>query len=178
MQNHGSNSESAATRPAIPARVAKIILAADGYMDLGMFSQAQEELDLLPPEFKDIPEVYPLRFRLAAGVKNWAGAVEWSLRLIQVVRDNAELQIMHAYAVRRAVGLEQARTILLNAAERFPKTPTIYYNLACYECQLGNITGAEQYLARAFVLNEDYRKMAVEDEDLIPLWEKLKSNQN
>ena len=159
-----------------PARAARIMTAADGYMDLGMFAQAGAELDSLAPEFRETPEACSLRYRLAAGLKDWAGAMEWSGRLMRLPRESAELNIMHAYAVRRAVGIEQARAILLRAAGRFPDEPMIHYNLACYECRLGNLPLAEQYLSRAFALHAGFRKMAVEDEDLMPLWEKLKSS--
>ena len=46
----------------------------------------------------------------------------------------------------------------------------LYFNLACYECQLGNLAGAKAKLEQAFALNGDLRTMALEDPDLEPLW--------
>ena len=46
------------------------------------------------------------------------------------------------------------------------------YNLACYECQLGNLDRAKRWLEKAFELG-DARNMklaALDDPDSEPLW--------
>jgi catabolite regulation protein CreA len=45
------------------------------------------------------------------------------------------------------------------------------YNLACYECQLGNLKDAMQWLEKAIDLagKKDVRVMALDDPDLEPL---------
>ncbi len=43
-------------------------------------------------------------------------------------------------------------------------------NLACYECQLGNLDLARRCLAEAFRLKPGCRQMALDDPDLAPLW--------
>jgi Tfp pilus assembly protein PilF len=48
-----------------------------------------------------------------------------------------------------------------------------HYNLACYECQLGDIDGAKERLRRTFEIDADFREIALEDADLKPLWELL-----
>jgi Tfp pilus assembly protein PilF len=57
--------------------------------------------------------------------------------------------------------------------EDFPKEAIIFYNLACYECQLGETKSAKDYLKKAFELDLNWRKAALEDEDLKPLWDSL-----
>jgi hypothetical protein len=47
------------------------------------------------------------------------------------------------------------------------------YNLACYECQLGNLAEAKTRLQRAFEAEPKYRLRSLEDEDLEPLWTSL-----
>jgi Tfp pilus assembly protein PilF len=61
----------------------------------------------------------------------------------------------------------------LNAEGRFPKAAIIFYNLACYECRLGEIEKARNYLKKAFDLDLNWRKAALDDEDLKPLWNSL-----
>ena len=56
---------------------------------------------------------------------------------------------------------------------KFPGEAIIYYNLACYDCQLGQIHSAKQYLKQAFRIDSDWRLQALEDEDLKPLWDYL-----
>jgi hypothetical protein len=54
-----------------------------------------------------------------------------------------------------------------------PKNPLIPYSLACYYCQVGNITQALRWLKEAFALAGNSRKiraMALDEADLLPLW--------
>jgi len=55
---------------------------------------------------------------------------------------------------------------------RFPNEYHIAYNLACYECQLGNRKRALQNLEDAIDIagKIDTRKMALVDPDLEPIW--------
>ncbi|GJQ57426.1 MAG: hypothetical protein SCALA701_02270 [Candidatus Scalindua sp.] len=82
--------------------------------------------------------------------------------------------VAYAYAVRRHEKISNARTILLQAIERFSEEAIIPYNLACYECQLGNIEKAKIYLKRALSLDMNFRVIALEDEDLRTLREEIK----
>ena len=87
--------------------------------------------------------------------------------------NEAQWSISLAYATRRAESVEAAKLILLEAVERHPKEPTIHYNLACYECVLGEVEVAKARLRRAFKLEPRYRLMALEDEDLSAVWNSL-----
>jgi len=61
---------------------------------------------------------------------------------------------------------------LLPVVDKFPKDATMRYNLACYECQLGRLKEAEEWLSKAFDIG-DARKLklvALDDHDLQPLW--------
>jgi tetratricopeptide (TPR) repeat protein len=78
--------------------------------------------------------------------------------------------ISYAFATRRAVSIEVAKEILLKAEQQFPKEAVILFNLACYECQLGRLDPAKEYLKRAFEIDPDLRRAALEDHDLEPLW--------
>jgi Flp pilus assembly protein TadD len=69
----------------------------------------------------------------------------------------------------------EARDLLLPAASQFKKNGLIRYNLACYECQLGNLPEAKRWLAEAFALhNSKQTKLdALNDPDLEPLWQHI-----
>jgi tetratricopeptide (TPR) repeat protein len=69
--------------------------------------------------------------------------------------------------------LEAARIILVNAVERLPDIAIFHYNLACYECLLGNLETAKARLQHAFKLEPRYRLQALEDEDLQLLWNSI-----
>jgi len=76
-------------------------------------------------------------------------------------------------ATRRANDLNAARDILVASLSKFPREAIIYYNLACYDCQLNRIESAKQYLNQAFEIDPNWRLHALEDEDLKPLWDLL-----
>ena len=87
--------------------------------------------------------------------------------------DEVQWAISWAYASRRAQSIEIAKGILLHALERHPKEAVLHYNLACYECQLGNLTEAKARLEATFKLDRGYRETSLNDEDLEPLWNSL-----
>jgi hypothetical protein len=62
---------------------------------------------------------------------------------------------------------------LLNSLEFHPEQATILFNLACYECQLGDVESAKRYLQDTFKINPALRMAALEDEDLERLWGSL-----
>jgi hypothetical protein len=49
----------------------------------------------------------------------------------------------------------------------------IHYNLACYECQVGDLKTAARHLARAIQLSATFELLALEDEELQPSWKKF-----
>ena len=46
-------------------------------------------------------------------------------------------------------------------------------NVACYACQLRDFDGSKERLAEAFKIDLGWRILALEDEDLQPLWDSL-----
>ena len=64
---------------------------------------------------------------------------------------------------------------LIDAEAKFPREAAIPYNLACYYCQLGEIEKAKRYLKKAFEIDLNWRKAALDDEDLRPLWDLLQT---
>ncbi|MBI3987514.1 MAG: hypothetical protein HY343_11370 [Lentisphaerae bacterium] len=170
-----SSSDNDITRFPVPIR--KLFTAIDGYMDLEMWDTAETEWAALPAEYRASPLGLMLGFRLAAGRKRWPEAMEFARRLHNHAPDTEDAWIRLAYATRRAVNIESARTILLDAQTRFPQASIIWYNLACYECQLGRLDQAEDYLAKACALDRKCLELALTDEDLSPLWTKLKKDE-
>ena len=85
--------------------------------------------------------------------------------------DNVQWAISWAYATRRTVSIDAARLVLLEAVERIPNAAILHYNLACYECQLGDLAVAKARLQHAISLDPACRAMALDDQDLAPLWE-------
>jgi tetratricopeptide (TPR) repeat protein len=147
--------------------------AAVGYVELGLFEDANEELEKIDPFNRAAAEVLAARLAIYRGLETWELMQEITKRLKEFEPENVQWTISLAYATRRAFSTEIAMQILLSAEPKFPKEPAIPYNLACYYCQLDEIETAERYLRRAFEIDLNWRKVALEDEDLKPLWDSL-----
>ena len=64
-----------------------------------------------------------------------------------------------------------AEGILLKARELHPESALIAFNLACYASVTGRMEDAKERLRNAIELDKDVRKLALDDEDLRPLWD-------
>lgn len=147
--------------------------AAVGYSELGMPLEADAELDKIDPFNRAAPEVIALRIAICHATKKWELMRELAKRLCEFEPQNVQWRVSLAYGTRRAASIEAAKEILLEAEPRFPDEPVIYYNLACYEAQLGDLTNAKKYLKRTFELEPKWRAVALDDEDLKVLWDAL-----
>jgi Flp pilus assembly protein TadD len=76
-----------------------------------------------------------------------------------------------AYALRRTESVEKAEAILLRAQAIHPQVAMIAFNLACYASVTGRIEDAKERLRNAIELDKDVRILALDDEDLRPLWD-------
>ena len=84
--------------------------------------------------------------------------------------------IHRSYALHELKRTQEARELLLPALKKFPKNETIPYNLACYECQLGDVAAARDWWRRAMKLRNaaSLKAQALEDPDLKPLWAEIR----
>ena len=73
--------------------------------------------------------------------------------------------------VRRAESVEKAEIILLRAQAIHPKNALIVFNLACYASVTGRMEEAKERLRHAIELDKEIRKLAIDDDDLKPLWD-------
>lgn len=148
--------------------------AAMGWAELGNYVEANAEIARIAPAFQKNPDVFAVRWQIAASEKNWSAALEVSRAIISTQPNCASGWLHQAYALRRAPegGLQAAWEALLPAADQFPKEPIIPFNLSCYACQLGQLDKARQWLRRAMATGDwsAIKLMALSDPDLKPLW--------
>jgi tetratricopeptide (TPR) repeat protein len=154
--------------------------AAEGWLELGVPLGAQEELEKITPEFKAHPEVLNTRWEICAARKQWESALELAAALIQLDPENPLAWIRRSYALHELKRTAEARDNLLRVVDRFPISATMRYNLACYECQLSRLDQAKKWLHKAFQLDQpDHIKAtALEDPDLEPLWQYIRSTRS
>ena len=66
---------------------------------------------------------------------------------------------------------DEAEAILLRAQSIHPKVTMIAFSLACYGSVTGRMEEAKARLRHAVELDQNVRRLAVDDEDLRPLWD-------
>jgi tetratricopeptide (TPR) repeat protein len=138
-----------------------------------MYLEADAELDKIDPFCRAAPEVLAVRLGIYAGLEKWELMQVVAEKLANYDPAEAQWRISFAYATRRAESIEKAREILLNALDSHPEEPTIHYNLACYECQLGNLSAAKDHLMKSTKADDKFKLMALDDSDLEPLWAEI-----
>jgi Flp pilus assembly protein TadD len=150
-----------------------------GWLELNDPKEARVELEQLPEELRQTPELLEVRWLVDASDLDWDKALETAKALLRAAPDSPEGWLHQAYALRRASsgGLDAARAALEPAAPMFPDEPTIPYNLACYTCQLGRLDEARELL-KASILKGGARaikEMALKDPDLEALWKEIRA---
>jgi tetratricopeptide (TPR) repeat protein len=148
--------------------------AAMGWLGLDNVAEAGAELEKIAPQFQSHPDVLAVRFDIHAQAGKWDAAAEIAGTLTRLEPGQPGAWISLAYATRRKTGggIPQARAILIQAQRTFPKEKIIAYNLACYDCQLGDLDAAKAWLDKACTLGDarKMKRMALQDPDLEPLW--------
>jgi len=137
--------------------------AACGYIELGMFEEANAELE----------ETLLARLAICHGLEKWELLAVVAKRLTELKPKEPGFFVEVAYATKRAESIHAAHSILTRAAGPHPTDPTIQFNLACYEAQMGSLSRAKAHLKRATEIDAKFRLMALEVPDLEPLWASL-----
>jgi len=151
----------------------KHLRAALGYVELGMFDEANAEIERMAPLCRRLYEVFALRVAIFCGLGKWDLMEIVARKLVERNPKNPRHHADLAYATRRAESLHAAYAILIRAAELHPNSAIVQFNLACYEAQLGNLRSATAHLTRATALDKKYGSLALGDPDLRPLWKAL-----
>ena len=151
----------------------KHLTAAQGFTELGMWLDANAELEDIDPEVRHVPEVLEVRVEIYRALEKWELMQTVAKKLTEYDPENPRWPLSWAYATRRAESVDAARFILIAAWELHEKEPLIPYNLACYLCQIGKPEIAKDVIRHAFDLDPKMRLAALGDEDLRPLWDSI-----
>jgi len=148
-----------------------ILLAAEGYLELGMLDDARREYESLSANAKSCVEGLTLLMEIHRAARNHAELESVAEQLCIVDCDNVDRWIDLALVLREESSVECARELLLEAADRFPNTAMVHFHLARFECSLGNLAVAKEHLCQSKKLCPVCRVLALTDEaDLLPIW--------
>jgi tetratricopeptide (TPR) repeat protein len=146
------------------------LTAAQGFLELGMPLEANEELEEIDPEVRHVPEDLVVRLGIYHALERWDLIRTVAGKLWEFDPDQPRWALAQAVAARNGESLESARVILGEDVARRPDSALLWYNLAVVECQIGNVKDAQSSLRRAFAIDPKLRNDALEDDDLDPLW--------
>lgn len=151
--------------------------AAEGWLELGNHREALAELERISAAEQGRLEVLGVRWSITAQFKSWEECVRIGTSIVELAPKEVFGWIHRSYALHELKRTQEARDLLLPAVKKFPKNETIPYNLACYECQLGEVDAARDWLRRAMKLRHPaaLKAQALEDPDLKPLWPEIKA---
>jgi predicted Zn-dependent protease len=147
----------------------RILLAAQGYSELGMVDDALAEIESLPAEVAEHATVVEMRIHVLRQARRWKLALTASRALCRVAPDKASGFIHTAFCLHELGRTVEARDTLLSGPELLHEESTYHYNLACYECTLGNLDLARLHLEKSFELDKNLREFAKTDPDLAGL---------
>ena len=148
------------------------LLAAQGYLELGMVEEALAELVDVPtsaisdPDTAPDPYIIELRLHILMKGERWSDALSSAKELLLLDSAALPAYIHGAFALHELGRTTEARDLLLRGPEVLGMDPTYHYNIGYYEAVLGNIESAKRSLEKCFALDETYRDFAKQDSDL------------
>ena len=144
----------------------RALLAAQGYLELGMVEEALSELASVPAGENADADLTELRLHILMHGKRWDEALVAAEELLRISPQAGPGYIHGAFALHELGRTAQARDLLLKGPPLLRQNPTFHYNIGCYEAVLGNRESALQSLRESFALDETYRDFAQRDPDL------------
>ncbi|MES2508018.1 MAG: hypothetical protein V4599_15050 [Verrucomicrobiota bacterium] len=152
------------------------ILAAQGYVELGLHEEAQAELAHLPPSAAERADVIELSVLCHMGDRRWAEALALTQKLCVLEPEEPGGFIHAAYCLHELGRTTEALDLLGRGPAALRTKPVYYYNLGCYLACLGEDEKALNLLKQSFEMDGSLRSHARKDPDLDRLRAKLDKN--
>lgn len=153
------------------------LLAADGFLDLGMFAEAWAELDRIAAGEQERAEVLIARVRLTERLKLWPEQLRAAWRLQEMFPDNAQWLLFMVQACDELGDLEHSRIVVEEAARRFPQKTGVLYQRARLAGRLGHVAEARERLRAVLAMPhldaDTIRGWAAKDPAFADLWPEL-----
>jgi tetratricopeptide (TPR) repeat protein len=148
---------------------------AQGWLELNLPLEANEELEEIQPAMRAHPEVLKLRYLVYDAAKKWDMALVIANFLNRELPDDPWGGTHAATALFGLGRVQEAKDLTLQLAARFPNDWAVRYNLACYCAKLGQIKEAQEWFMAAMAIDEKtVRRVGIADPNLEPLWQEIR----
>ena len=144
----------------------RALLAAQGYLELGMVEEALAELVAVQSPMISDSDLIEMRLHILMQGGRWSDALASAEELLRLNSSALSAYIHGAFALHELGRTTEARDLLLRGPQVLRNDPTFHYNIGCYEAVLGNNDSAMRSLKKSFALDETYRDFAKQDPDL------------
>ncbi len=144
----------------------RILVAAQGYIELEMAGEALAELDSLGAKDRDREEVLQLRLFVLMRGRLWSQALGICERFRLIFPEGSTGYVHGAFCLHELGRTSEAREILKSGPPSLTREATYFYNLGCYDAVLGNLDEATASLRMSFEMDNKFREIAKYDPDL------------
>lgn len=142
------------------------ILAAQGYVELGLHQEAREELARLGADVRERADVIELNMLCLMGEQSWEQALALTQQLCALEPEEPGGFIHAAYCLHELGRTVEALDMLTRGPAALRTKPVYYYNLGCYLACLGEEAKALALLRQSFEMDGSLRSHARKDPDL------------
>jgi tetratricopeptide (TPR) repeat protein len=120
-------------------------------------------------------EVVVTRLVILQSMERWDKAAEIAIGAVRAYPDCPDLYLIGAYAIRRHEDVRAAFLFLQEGCRCLVEVANYWFNRGCYHCQLGEMDDAKMCVKKSIELDRGFQQLALDDEDLEPLWDELGS---
>jgi tetratricopeptide (TPR) repeat protein len=143
------------------------ILAAQGYLELGMFRDVWRELHGLPAKKLGRVDVLEILALSLMGEGRWQEALEVARRLRDTDPGEPGGFIHEAYCLHELGRTQEALDTLMQGPPALHDKSVFFYNAGCYRARLGDVEGALAMRRKAFEMDPHLKNSARRDPDLV-----------
>jgi len=133
----------------------------EGYCELGMWKEAQQELSGLPPEARFQPDAMWRELKILIGQQQWAKAAAHGITTCRQWPDRAPFFLETIFALEQAGRIKQALKFLRTAPAHVWDHAEAWYSLACLNARMTEIEASRMALGRCFELDENWKLTAM-----------------
>jgi len=139
---------------------------------LGNLKEANEELERIQPQQRAHPDVLRERWKIYQRAGHYEVCLTISTARLKLVPEEPDAWLYHSQGLSFLERYQEAYEELLPAVQLFPDHSDVYYDLACYLCQLNRLKEAKEMLKRSLDLTDkkSAKLIALEDPELELLW--------
>jgi len=155
----------------LPAIDARHLEAAQGWLDLGNWQEANQELKKITPTLRAHSDILELHCKIFAAAKRWQECMIVAETLTEQQPNRPSGWLMLAAGEHGLGDTEAAYETLVGVSEQFAEQPEVPYQLALYAAMLGDWMECEDWLASALnVGGIEWKKKALADPALKEFW--------